>query len=63
MFYVLASLYGKLKERTVRVRARLGFPLAWQPACRGRVQFPLIVAEGPRVNLSNERIYEHVEFP
>lgn len=33
-----------------------------QPA-RQRVQFPLIRSKGPKVRLSNERMYEHVEFP
>ncbi len=28
-----------------------------------RVRFPLIVSKGPKVNVTNERIYEHVEFP
>jgi len=28
-----------------------------------RVQFPLIVSKGPKVDLSNQDIYEHVEFP
>ncbi len=28
-----------------------------------RVQFPLIKSKGPKVNLTNEQIYEHVEFP
>jgi len=28
-----------------------------------RVQFPLIVSDGPKVKLSNEQIYGHVEFP
>ena len=28
-----------------------------------RVRFPLIVSEGPKVDLTNEEIYEHVEFP
>jgi hypothetical protein len=28
-----------------------------------RVRFPLIVSEGPRVNLTNEKIYARVEFP
>lgn len=28
-----------------------------------RVRFPLIVSEGPKVNVTNEQIYEHVEFP
>jgi hypothetical protein len=28
-----------------------------------RVRFPLIVSKGPKVNVTNECIYEHVEFP
>lgn len=28
-----------------------------------RVQFPLLTSEGPKVDLTNEQIYEHVEFP
>ena len=28
-----------------------------------KVRFPLIVSEGPKVDLTNEQIYEHVEFP
>jgi hypothetical protein len=28
-----------------------------------RVEFPLIVPNGPQVDLTNEQIYEHVEFP
>jgi hypothetical protein len=28
-----------------------------------RVQFPLIVSDGPKVDLTNEQIYEHVAFP
>jgi hypothetical protein len=28
-----------------------------------RVQFPLIVSEGPKVELTNEQVYQHVEFP
>jgi hypothetical protein len=27
------------------------------------VQFPLIKSKGPKVSLTNEQIYEHVEFP
>lgn len=33
-----------------------------QPA-RRRVQFPLIRSKGPKVPLSSEQVYEHVEFP
>jgi hypothetical protein len=28
-----------------------------------RVHFPLIHSKGPKVALTNEQIYEHVEFP
>ncbi|HKV05567.1 MAG TPA: hypothetical protein VJO53_10730 [Candidatus Acidoferrales bacterium] len=28
-----------------------------------RVRFPLIVSKGPKVDLTSERIHEHVEFP
>jgi len=28
-----------------------------------RVQFPLIRSDGPKVDLTNEQIYEHIEFP
>jgi hypothetical protein len=28
-----------------------------------RVRFPLIVSGGPKVDLTSEEIYEHVEFP
>jgi hypothetical protein len=27
-----------------------------------RVKFPLIVSDGPKVDLTNEQIYEHLEF-
>ena len=67
-----APLYRKLKEHaaarghSVRelvlagVRAVL---LEGQRPRPRRVQFPLIVSKGPKVNLTNEQIYEHVEFP
>lgn len=28
-----------------------------------RIQFPLIRSKGPKVDLTNKQIYEHVEFP
>jgi hypothetical protein len=28
-----------------------------------RVKFPFIASKGPRVDLTNEQIYRHVEFP
>lgn len=29
----------------------------------GRVQFPLIASKGKKVDLTNEQIYQYVEFP
>lgn len=28
-----------------------------------RVRFPLIISKGPKVTVTNDSIYEHVEFP
>ena len=67
-----ASLYRKLKKqaaaqgRSVRELILLGirFSLVKDKRPRSaRVKFPLIVSEGPKVNLTNEQIYEHIEFP
>jgi hypothetical protein len=69
---VPATLYRKLKEqaaaqgRSIRelilagVRSTL---LQSQRPRPKRVRFPLIVSKGPKVDLTNEQIYEHVEFP
>ncbi len=67
-----ASLYRKLKVqaaaqgRSVRelilLGARLSLVKGKNPRS-ARVKFPLIVSEGPKVDLTNEQIYEHVEFP
>jgi len=66
------SLYRKLKAqaaaqgRSVRELILLGVRVTLvegkRPRSR-RVKFPLIVSEGPKVELTNEQIYEHVEFP
>ena len=66
------SLYRKLKEqaaaqgRSVRELILAGVRTTLLEGKRPRpkrVRFPLIVSEGPKVDLTNERIYEHVEFP
>jgi hypothetical protein len=67
-----APLYRKLKEqaaaqgRSVRELILLGVRSTLlqgkRPRSR-RVQFPLIVSAGPKVELTNEQMYEHVEFP
>jgi hypothetical protein len=67
-----APLYRKLKEqaaarghsiRELVLAGVRGVLLQGQRPRPKRVQFPLIVSEGPKVDLSNEQIYEHVEFP
>ena len=67
-----ASLYRKLKEqaaaqgRSVRelilVGVRVTLVEGKRPRSR-RVKFPLIVSHGPKVDITNEQIYEHLEFP
>jgi hypothetical protein len=67
-----APLYRKLKEQaaargeSVRELVLSGVKsilLQGQRPRPKRVQFPLIVSEGPKVEVTNEQIYEHVEFP
>ncbi len=67
-----APLYRKLKEqaaakgRSIRELVLAGVKsvlLESQRPRPQRVQFPLIVSKGPKVDMSNEEIYEHIEFP
>ncbi len=67
-----ALLYRKLKERaaargrSVRELILAGVKTVLVEGQRPRpqrVRFPLIVSKGPKVNVTNEQIYEHVEFP
>jgi len=67
-----APLYRKLKAqataqgRSVRELILLGLRFTIVEGKRprsGRVKFPLILSNGPKVNLTNEQIYEHLEFP
>jgi hypothetical protein len=67
-----APLYRKLKEqaaaqgRSIRELILAGVKstlLAAKRPRRKRVRFPLIDSEGPKVRLTNEQIYERVEFP
>jgi hypothetical protein len=68
-----APLYRKLKEqaaaqgRSVRELILVGVQatlLQGKRARPRRVKFPLIKSKGgPKVELTNEQIYEHVEFP
>jgi hypothetical protein len=67
-----ASLYRKLKEqaaaqgRSVRELILRGMRVTLIESKRPRprrVKFPLIVSDGPKVDVTNEQIYEHLEFP
>ncbi len=66
------SLYRRLKEqaaaqgRSVRELILAGAKstlVAGKHPRPKRVRFPLIVSKGPKVDLTNENIYEYVEFP
>lgn len=67
-----APLYRKLKEQaaargsSIRELVLMGVKSilrqGYRPRSR-RVQFPLITSDGPKVNVTSEQIYEHVEFP
>jgi hypothetical protein len=67
-----ASLYRKLKAqaaaqgRSIRELILLGVRITLVEGIRPRprrVKFPLIDSDGPKVDLTNEQIYEHLEFP
>ena len=67
-----APLYRKLKEQaaargeSMRELVLSGVKsvlLQGQRPRPKRVQFPLIVSEGPNVEVTNEQIYVHVNFP
>ncbi len=67
-----APLYRKIKEqaaargcsiRELVIAGVRSVLLQRQRPRPKRVRFPLIVSEGPKVDLTNEQIYEHVEFP
>ncbi len=67
-----APVYRRLKEQAARrgcsVRELImsgaeQILLRPQRPARKRVRFPLIESKGPKVDLTNERVYELVEFP
>jgi hypothetical protein len=67
-----APLYRKLKQRaaaqgrSIRELILAGVKSTLVEAKRPnakRVRFPLIHSKGPKVRLTNEQIYERVEFP
>ena len=65
-----ATLYRKLKEeaaaqgRSIRELILLGVQVTLIEGKRPRSgKFPLIASDGPKVDLTSEQIYEHIEFP
>jgi hypothetical protein len=67
-----ATLYRRLKEHaaargtSVRELVLAGVKtvlLQGQRPRSRRVRFPLINSSGPKVNVTSDQIYEHVEFP
>jgi hypothetical protein len=67
-----ATLYRQLKQqaaaqghsvRELVLAGVRGVLLQGRRPSPRRVRFPLIVSDGPKVDLINEEIYEHVEFP
>ncbi len=67
-----APLYRKLKAQaaekgsSVRALVLAGIRTVLQESRRAshrKTRFPLIVSDGPKVDLDNHQIYEHVEFP
>ena len=67
-----APLYRKLKERaaargrSVRELVLAGVRTVLLEGQRPRprkVCFPLIASKGPKVDVTNEKIYEQIEFP
>jgi len=67
-----APLYRELKEqaaaqggaiRELLVAGAKSVVLKGRRPRSKRVQFPLIASGGPKVDLKNEEIHEHVEFP
>jgi len=67
-----AALYRRLREQaaagghSIRELVLVGVEsvLLRRERPRSRtVKFPLIVSSGPKVTVTNDQIYEHVEFP
>lgn len=67
-----ATLYRQLKEqaaargcsvRELMLTGAKNVLLKEQRPRSRRVRFPLLASGGPRVDLTNEQIYEHIEFP
>lgn len=67
-----APLYRELKEqaaaqrlstRELLVAGAKSVVLKGRRPSSKRARFTLIVSEGPKVDVTNEEVYEHLEFP
>jgi hypothetical protein len=58
----LAAVNGRSMRQLVLAGVR-SVTLKRGRARARKVRFPLIVSKGPTVDLTNEQIYEHIEFP
>ncbi len=60
------TVHPRIDGRSIRELILLGVRVTLIEGKRPRakrVKFPLIASDGPKVDLTNEQIYEHVEFP
>ena len=57
-----AAAQGRSVRELILSGVRITLVESKRPRSR-RVKFPLILSEGPKVDLTNEHIYEHIEFP
>jgi len=57
-----AAAQGRSVRELILSGVRITLVESKRPRSR-RVKFPLILSEGPKVDLTNENIYEHIEFP
>jgi len=57
-----AAAQGRSVRELIVAGVRTSLLQAKRPKAR-QVRFPLIASKGPKVDLTNEQIYERVEFP
>lgn len=57
-----AAASGRSVRELVLVGVRASLLQGQRPQPR-KVQFPLVFSPGPDVELSNEKIYEHIQLP
>jgi len=57
-----AAAQGRSVRELILVGVRSTLVEGRRPRAK-RVKFPLIRSNGPKVKITNEQIYEHIEFP